>query len=318
MDQLKNINIDYFESKQSGFTLVEILIAILAAAVFSIALYGTYKSQLTSYAQQNRVVEMQQNARGAMDIMVKEIRMAGYDPMGIGGLGITNVQPRDPNNTATIDITFNGTAFLQRAADDGAGANTDSGILEVGETISYSIYDYPVLTPNGIPDLARNNGGGRQLVAESIEVVGFSYAFDANGDDLLDMYLDAGANPVVIWAVDSNGDNLLDINLDTNNDGIIDASDGPGAGNNGLIGGQAMIDSLTGAVIPPVAPANIRAVRISILARTTIEDSAFFDTRTYVAGNKVIAPIAANASDHYKRRLLTTIVECRNTFANNR
>ncbi len=52
---------------------------------------------------------------------------------------------------------------------------------------------------------------------------------------------------------------------------------------------------------------NIRAVRIWVLARTKNKAKNFTDTRTYKVGDNVITP-----GDHFRRRLLTTNVTCRN------
>ncbi len=285
--------------KTDGFTLIELLIAMAITGIVSAGIFTAFQSQQKSYIIQDDVTVMQQNLRAGMDMMVREIRMAGYDRQNIGGLGILNVCPRDINNN--IDITMTGNGAIEISADF-----NDNGVLDPDETISFSVYDFPVATPDGNPDLARDSGGGRQLLAENIQALGFAYAFDADGDGKLDTY-NVGGNEVIIWAMDSNGDNKLDKNIDTDGDGDIDAADGPGAGNNGLIGGQALVDFSGNPIIPDVAVADIRAVRIWMLARADRRDNKYLNTRTYVVGHKVINP-----DDNFRRRLLTTTVKCRN------
>ncbi|MEA3386753.1 MAG: PilW family protein [Thermodesulfobacteriota bacterium] len=273
-----------------GFTLVELVVSMFIAGIVLIAIFTVFKSQQKSYLIQDQVTEMQQNIRAAMDIMVRDIRMAGYSH-GAPGFGITDIRPRD--KAYSVDITITGNGALEFTADF-----DDNGTLSGGETISYSVYDFPVGTGgDGINDLGRNSGGGRQLVAENIEALGFAYAFDADGDGILDTYNVVG-NQQVIWAVDSDGDNDLDRNLDTNGNGDIDENDGPGLGGNGLIGGTA---------IPDVNPQDIRAVHIWMLARTEHGDNSFLNTKTYTVGNKVITP-----NNNLRMRLLTTTVKCRN------
>jgi type IV pilus assembly protein PilW len=279
-----------------GFTLIELLVAMAITGIVAGAIFTAFQSQQKSYLIQEQVAEMQQNLRAAMDIMVREIRMAGYS-QGAPGFGITDIRPRDINNN--VDVTITGQGALEFTADF-----DNNGTLSGGETISYSVYDSPVAAPDGINDLGRNSGGGRQLVAENVEALGFAYAFDADGDGNLDTY-SAGGNQVVIWAVDSDGDNDLDRNLDTNSDGNIDENDGPGPGGNGLIAGTAIAD---------VALQDIRAVRIWMLARTEHGDNRFLNTNTYTIGNKVITPNtdADLNNDNLRMRLLETIVKCRN------
>jgi len=286
----------HVKSNKKGFTLIELLIAMAITGIVAGAIFTAFQSQQKSYLIQDQVTEMQQNLRAAMDIMVRDIRMAGYS-QGAPGFGITDICPRDKDHNPDVTITGNG-AFEFTADFD------DNGTLSGGETISYSVYDSPVASPDGINDLGRDSGGGRQLVAENVEALGFAYAFDADGDGILDTYT-VGANEQVIWAVDSVGDNNLDLNLDTNNDGNIDENDAPASGND-LIGGTALPDV--------VSPQDIRAVRIWMLARTGHGDKSFLNTKTYTVGNKVITPNtdADLNNDNLRMRLLTTTVRCRN------
>jgi len=296
---MNNKNIIKIIKKDKGFTLIELLIAMAITGIVSAAIFTAFQSQQKSYIIQDDVTVMQQNLRAGMDMMVREIRMAGYDGQNIGGLGILDVCPRDADNA--VDTTITGNGAIRIAADF-----DDDGVLGGNETISFSVYDFPVATPDGNPDLARDIGGGRQLLAENIQALGFAYAFDADGDGKLDTY-NVGGNEVIIWAVDSNGDNDLDINLDTDGDGDIDAADGPapGAGNNGIIDGTAIAN---------VAVNDIRAVRIWMLARADRRDNKYLNTRTYVVGHKVITPNtdADPNNDNLRMRLLTTNVTCRN------
>ena len=282
-----------------GFTLIELMIAMAISGIVAGGIFTAYQSQQKSYTVQEGVSVMQQNLRAGMDIMAREIRMAGCDPKGIGGMGIIDVCPRDLNYV--IDTTFTGNSAIKISAD----FNGD-GILGGNETIAFSIYDSPVSNPNGNPDLARDNGGGRQLLGENIEALGLAYAFDADGDGNMDTYTDTSGKTQIIWAVDSNGDNRLDINLDTDKNGIIDAADGPGAGNNGLISGVTLAT--------PVSVNNIRAVRIWMLARTGSRDGKYLNTHTYVVGNKIITPNTDTDpdNDNLRMRLSTSIVKCRN------
>jgi prepilin-type N-terminal cleavage/methylation domain-containing protein len=66
--------------RDRGVTLLEILIS---TALFSLVIIGVYLLYTTMQSTLNRgqlKTDLQQNARVAMDRMVQEIRMAGYDP----------------------------------------------------------------------------------------------------------------------------------------------------------------------------------------------------------------------------------------------
>ncbi len=63
-----------------GFTLVEIIVVLVIMAIVATAVYTLFAQQQKTYTTQDMVVEMQQNVRAAMDMMTRELRMAGYDP----------------------------------------------------------------------------------------------------------------------------------------------------------------------------------------------------------------------------------------------
>lgn len=69
--------------KQScGFTLVELLIALLISTIVVAAIYSTYQAQLRSHITQQTLVEMQQNARAALFAMEVRTKHAGFNPQG--------------------------------------------------------------------------------------------------------------------------------------------------------------------------------------------------------------------------------------------
>jgi prepilin-type N-terminal cleavage/methylation domain-containing protein len=61
-----------------GVTLIELMIALIASSILVAALYRTFVSQQKTYVVQEQVVDIQQNARVAINEMMREIRMAGF------------------------------------------------------------------------------------------------------------------------------------------------------------------------------------------------------------------------------------------------
>ncbi len=72
----------YDRNNESGFTLVELLIAMTIGLIILTALSSTFLMQRKIYDVQEQVAEMVQTARAAMDMMSREIRMAGYMVVG--------------------------------------------------------------------------------------------------------------------------------------------------------------------------------------------------------------------------------------------
>jgi type IV pilus assembly protein PilW len=268
-------------NNSNGITLIELVIAMFIAGIVSIAIFTAFKSQQKSYLVQDQVAEMQQNVRASMDIMARDIRMAGYDPKPslIGWPTILSA------NSSRINIT------MDINGDDNCSSNEDItyGFSNINDANADGIADA------GAADLGRDTGGGFQPLAENIQAIGFAYAYSAN---VTTGVLDTSPNGNIIWAVDTDGDGDWD-RLDDNDDGVIAAADGPGVGHNGIINGFD-----TGI---PVNTGQIRAVRIWILSRADREDPDFRNTKTYVVGSQVITP-----NDGFRRRLLTTTVQCRN------
>lgn len=266
-------------NNNKGFTLIELLIAMAISGVVTGAIYSAFQSQQTAYVTQEQVVDMQQNLRAAAYLMDSEIRMAGYDPA-------------IPKAGAAIDIARG--AELRFTSDkngDGDFVNlAPPPANDENEQIRYALTNDA--DRDGIADaspceLGRETwGGGLQPAAENVDALGFAYAFDANDDGELES---SGGD--VIWAIDSDNDGFLDTNLDTNGDGVIDINDPPG--------GVGLANQ--------VGISRIRAVRIWVLARTRTEARDYLDTRTYKVGDNLITP-----GDHFRRRLLTTNVTCRN------
>jgi prepilin-type N-terminal cleavage/methylation domain-containing protein len=64
--------------KENGFTLIELLAGILISAILLAGLYSVFFSQQIAFSAQEQVAEMNQNIRAALDLMTREIRLAGY------------------------------------------------------------------------------------------------------------------------------------------------------------------------------------------------------------------------------------------------
>jgi prepilin-type N-terminal cleavage/methylation domain-containing protein len=82
---------------ESGVTLIELLIVVVISALLTASVYTTFISQQKSYAIQTGVSDMQQNARAALALMERDLRMAGFlvgdsgfTVQDFGGTNVTN------------------------------------------------------------------------------------------------------------------------------------------------------------------------------------------------------------------------------------
>jgi prepilin-type N-terminal cleavage/methylation domain-containing protein len=70
------------KNSSQGFTLIEILVALVITSILTMAIYSFFIGQHHAYTVQDQVIEMEQNARAAMDMIRRDLRMAGYHAMG--------------------------------------------------------------------------------------------------------------------------------------------------------------------------------------------------------------------------------------------
>ena len=130
-----------------GFTLAELLVGLFVSGIVMTTILSAYYTQNKSYAVQDQLAAMVQNLRAAMDIMIRETRMAGYDPTGSTDAGI--VVADQASLTITEDM-------------DGDGS------ISSDESITYSLADSD---GDGDNDLERNSN----LIAENIDALDFVY-----------------------------------------------------------------------------------------------------------------------------------------------
>lgn len=95
-----------FVSRSSGFTLVELLIAVFLAAVVTSAALGIYLAQHKQLVVQDQITDMQGAIRASAVELASKIRMAGY---GVPE-GVPKIEASD-TNPDTITVTYDSDGF---------------------------------------------------------------------------------------------------------------------------------------------------------------------------------------------------------------
>lgn len=166
-----------FQSEAAGFTLVELLIAMVLGLIVLGALISVFIVQNEHYAQQEQIVEIQEYARAGMQIMVSDLRMAGYDPTGEAGAGIVTAEDKKIN--FTFDFTGGESDGINNDGDaytdeDDESIYPDESTDDSNEDITYEYFD--------TSDEIKRNG---TVFIENVDSLTFSY-FDASGTQLSD------------------------------------------------------------------------------------------------------------------------------------
>jgi type IV pilus assembly protein PilW len=141
--ELKNLRRD------EGFTLIELMIAMVVSGIVMAALYSAYTVQQQHAKAQEQVTEMQQTLRAGVNYLIGEIRLAGFDPDG-------GLEDKDKIKVATAD-TFQ---YYFDNDDKNRFVFSDPDNDNANE-LRYEIHD-----------------GGLQLVAENIEAIEFYYVLE--------------------------------------------------------------------------------------------------------------------------------------------
>ncbi len=171
-------------TKASGFTLVEIMIALAISGIIMAAIYSAYISQQRTYLAQEQVVEMQQNIRSAWLLFTKDIRMAGYDPRQTGSFGFVDDEDfsdGDVNSekvyTSSRQVSFTADLDEDGVIDEIAVDNDFNGTIEIAdmEQISYRLGG---IDGTELQRYSTVSGETWETIAEQIEEIEFNYILD--------------------------------------------------------------------------------------------------------------------------------------------
>jgi len=139
-----------------GFTLMELLVAMTIGLIVLGGVAKTFTAQSRQNSAEEQIGQMQQNVRGALDLMLREIQMAGYKPAG----GTFNGIQTSTSTTLRIKLDL-----------DSSGVATDGATDDISYTFDNS---------TGLITRTLNNTASSATLADNITACTFTY-LDANG-----------------------------------------------------------------------------------------------------------------------------------------
>ena len=149
---------------KKGVTLIELLVVLIISGIVIGGVYRVFISQTKAYTVQDQVAEIQQDVRGAMEVMVRDIRMAGFQTNSFGSATITNGPIATPLNDTSITVNY-------------------EYIPGAGVPATYTVtYAWP--GPGG--DLTRTLNGVQETLLSNVASLNFSYGIDADRDGIID------------------------------------------------------------------------------------------------------------------------------------
>jgi prepilin-type N-terminal cleavage/methylation domain-containing protein len=98
--------------KQKGVTLIELLVSLVICGIVIGAIYRLFIVQTRAYTVQDQVVEVQQTVRSAMEIMLRDLRMTGFDDDSTPTVMITTtIATPLGDNSITVGYEYTGQRY---------------------------------------------------------------------------------------------------------------------------------------------------------------------------------------------------------------
>ena len=308
---------------EAGFSLVEVMAALVILAIALTAVFATFISQQKSFTVQNRVAEMQQNLRQAAECMSRDIRLAGYGipdnvtiPSTATPAGITSIRALYPQDNTTgpdqiyilylFDMDANQPPAVNTAAMTGTGSvnvdNTAGFLTAGGELVLITdgtTADLYQTTPGGVGVSVLTFGGGAYNTGH-VKLYGLgpppSTVAKAR---FIRYFIDTSTDPAhPTLMVDRNtpgqgaqplADDIEDMQLTYGLD----------------TGGDGIVDIWTSS---PATPSQIRQVRLQFIARTRLSEAGWSETRPALGNHP-----GGGAADGYRRRIYDIVIDVRNS-----
>ncbi len=154
--------------RERGFTIIELLVALIIFTMVIGGIYNVFFSQTRAYSIQDRVVETQQNIRSAMDLLVRDLRMTGYDSDSPDSKIDITTPLMVGTNVITINYEFDNTTqySIRYWRDDGSQTlrRQLTTVKEDGTSVAHP----------------------EEILLEGVEQLNFTYGVDTNDDNALD------------------------------------------------------------------------------------------------------------------------------------
>jgi len=159
---------------KKGFTAIELLVSLAIMSIALTSIYSMYMSFIRTCTKEGVKIRVQQSVRSGLDMMIRDIRLAGLDPEGTGDFGIVAATSQRIQFTADRDM-------------DGELDDADSTDGIDAPDMEHMAYEYD---GSGILKMALYKANGDpemdEIMAENVTGLTFIY-FDSNDDTTSDL-----------------------------------------------------------------------------------------------------------------------------------
>lgn len=314
--------------KNKGFTLVELLVTMAVVSIIMVAVISAFNIQQKAQVKQQLITEVQQNGRAAAYMLARDIRMTSF---GLGDGVVTYWDGSTHSNYSAINIEDGGNgpdrikilyaatldllnpAYLEVNALATTQVSLSQDVLNVDDATGFVPGELAIITNGDFSSIFQITGVSPQNLGH-------------NPDTGVNPPVDTMINPKGAFGVGSAVYRLRYITYDVS---YADPShpvmridrDGPTGGSPFEIIAEDIEDLQAVYIFEDgvsandldVGPSNhdyahIRAVRVTVLARTRVEKEEFKGGRRPTIENHLQGP----SDDSYGRRLITLELKIRN------
>jgi len=149
--------------RQDGFTLVELMVAMSIFLLILVGIFQLFDPSRNAYQVSTRKLDVQQNARVAMDRMARQLRMTGYFPENLV-----------PNPVTPLSNS------IQVATDSAVSVAGDLDELGTSSAYTFCLNSGLRRVSGAIGAAGSYTCAGGQLMAESVTALSFAYFDSAN------------------------------------------------------------------------------------------------------------------------------------------
>jgi prepilin-type N-terminal cleavage/methylation domain-containing protein len=170
-----------FKFNDKGVTLIELLVGLVITGMVVGGLYGFFIAQSKAYVVQDQVAEVQQNVRNGMEILVRDLTVAGCDDEN-NLITVDNPLPSVADNAITVSYEyFNQTTLATEL-----------------HTVAYNLVGTNLQRQLSIDGIANPS----EIILENVDQLVFSYGIDTDNDGYVNSWVNAaGVGPSMIIAV---------------------------------------------------------------------------------------------------------------------
>ncbi len=271
-----------------GFTLLEIMIAMMVGSILIVAIFKTFIASNKAVALQMRKAEVMQNLRSSMFVIEAEIKRIGYNPACLQGIHAPGITRADVGSMSfQADLNENGRSFSVNAITF-APVKPAIGSFFLGKKVTRA-------------------PGGLYITKETDphEVITLGLKKDSKGNGDTDNDGVANSFPCLLWrdTISERG-NAYHLPV-ANNIEVVNFVYLNNVGD--------LVDGTVEEIEYPVSDIRIpliKKIQITIIARSSTERHNYVNNHKY--SNAQDQTILEPMNDGYERTMLTKTIDCRN------